>query len=148
MRHVSPRCFRLPPLAGAHCVLFEQPGLRKGVPAQIDLAKLPSRLCDSMIITLMESHIKGNCLKIQPFVDLCVSFSLYLFLFLFNFHFEVLNARKLGMSEYDINHHRKQQIAILGLNIFKFLEIQDRCALPISSDMAEKKSTPCFLAKH
>lgn len=92
------------------------------------MAKLPSHFCDSMIITGTESHIKGNCLKIEPFVELCVSFSLYLVLF-FDFHFEVLNARKFGMSEYDINHHRKQQIAILGHNIFKFLEIQDRCAL-------------------
>lgn len=66
------------------------------------------------------------------------------FSFFFNFHFEVLTARKLGMSEYDINHHRKQRIAILGLNIFKFLEIQDRCALPISSDMAEKKKYTLF----
>lgn len=69
------------PLPGIHCLcaLFEQSGLRKGVLAQTDLAKLPNRFCDSMIITGMNHILKGLFSKFSLFVDMYVSFGgLYL----------------------------------------------------------------------
>lgn len=144
MKHVSPRCFRAFPLWG-HTV-FEQPSLRKSVPAQINLAKFPSQFCDSMIITGMESHIKGNYLKIQPFVDLYVSFGFYLVHF-FQFPF--------WSPECQITWHVWHKPSQKAANCYtwtKHIEIPresgQMCCYLFLVTCSKKKSTPCFLAKH